>query len=139
MINRIVLLGYLGSDPDLRTTTDGTAYAVLQVVLTEKWFEAGQGRRTRRVIPVKIWDERYLRILEQQGRKDLLIYLEGRLALRRSRTPDGHEYMRSEVTIPRGVGLIKFIDPPASAFAAPLVEEEDEGEDGSVAALGSES
>lgn len=140
MINRCIFMGYVGAEPDIRYK-NGVPYGVLCVVLLEKWLHEGQNKRARQAIEVKVWNERYLRVLERQGPlKGKLVYIEARLALRRKKMLDGSPYLSADVTIPRGVSLIKFIDPPASAFAAPEVEDEegdeDEGDDGSVAPLG---
>lgn len=123
MINRVVLLGHVATEPEIRETNGGVAYAALLVGLTETWAQDGAHRRASRGVFVKVWDERYIEIIQSQPRKGELVYLEGRLSSQRRRNADGSWYTAHEVTIPRRVGIMKFIKLPPKAL------EPEEGED----------
>ena len=81
-VNKVILLGYLGKDPDLRTTADGRSVARFTLAASENWKEEGGDRQQRTDwFNVVAWN-RLAEICKEYLHKGSRIYLEGRLQSR---------------------------------------------------------
>ena len=78
MINKVILVGFLGRDPEMRYTQNGRAMATFSVATTEKWRKDGQQQEQTEWHNVVAW-ERLAEICGQYLRKGSKVYIEGKL------------------------------------------------------------
>ena len=87
MINRVVIVGRLSRDPELRKTNNGTSVASITVAV-DNIARDSEGNKTASFIPVTLWNQR-ADFIAQYGRKGTLIGVEGRLNQRSYKRNDG--------------------------------------------------
>ncbi len=100
-INKVILIGNLGADPEIRHTQDGRPIANLRVATSESWRDKGTGERRERTEwhRVVIFNEGLCRIAEQYLRKGSKVYLEGQLQTRKWEDQSGQERYSTEVVL----------------------------------------
>ena len=100
MLNRVTLIGHLGSDPEIRHTQDGKPIANLRLATTEKWKDKSGNRQEKtewhRIV---CFSEGLCRIAEQYLRKGSKIYVEGKLQTRKWQDKDGQDKYSTEVVL----------------------------------------
>lgn len=120
-LNKVMIIGNLGADPEMRYTADGNAMTVFRVAASRNWSTPeGERREETEWFSVVAWRklaEQCSQFL-QKGRR---VYVEGRLRTRSWDTPDGQKRFRTEVVADR----VLFLDRPTGA---PLPEEQEAGE-----------
>ena len=82
-VNKVMLLGYVGNDPELKTSQSGTAYCRLRLATTESRLDKGSGERTDETT----WHNivafgKQAELLGEYVRKGLLLHVEGRIQTR---------------------------------------------------------
>ncbi len=83
MANKVILLGRLGNDPDIKNTRDGKIFANFNLATTERWRDrSGERKEETTWHRVVIWSEKLAEIAEQYLRKGSQVYLEGKLKTR---------------------------------------------------------
>ena len=97
-INKVILIGNLGADPEIRHTQDGRPVANLRVATSESWRDKSTGERRERTEwhRVVIFNEGLCRIAEQYLRKGSKVYLEGQLQTRKWEDQSGQERYTTE-------------------------------------------
>jgi len=100
-INKVILIGNLGADPEIRHTQDGRPVANLRVATTETWKDKQSGERRERTEwhRVVIFNEGLCRIAEQYLKKGSKVYLEGQLQTRKWTDREGNERYTTEVVL----------------------------------------
>ncbi len=100
-INKVILIGNLGADPEVRHTQDGRPVCNLRVATTESWKDKNSGERRERTEwhRVVIFNEGLCRIAEQYLRKGSKVYLEGQLQTRKWEDQQGQERYTTEVVL----------------------------------------
>jgi len=90
-INKVILVGNLGKDPEIRRTQDGRPIANLSVATSETWRDKVSGEKRERTEwhKVAIFSEGLCRVVEQYLRKGSKVYLEGQLQTRKWQGQDG--------------------------------------------------
>ena len=96
MVNKVVLVGNLGRDPELFHTQSGQAVARLSVATTAVWTKDGERQRRTEWHRVVVWGAPAER-LTAQLQKGALVYVEGRLRTRSFTSADNTEQMRTEI------------------------------------------
>jgi single-strand DNA-binding protein len=96
MVNKVVLIGNLGRDPELFHTQSGQAVARLSVATTAVWTKDGERQRRTEWHRVVVWGAAAERITAQL-QKGALVYVEGRLRTRSFTSADSTEQMRTEI------------------------------------------
>jgi len=110
-VNKVILVGNLGADPEIRHTQDGRPIAHLRVATSETWKDKATGERRERTEwhRVVIFAEGLARIAEQYLRKGSKVYLEGKLQTRKWVAQDGTERYSTEVVLQgHGAVLVMF-------------------------------
>jgi single-strand DNA-binding protein len=97
MLNRTLLIGHLGRDPEVRATTDGTAVANLTLATDTAWKDREGNRQTRTEWHRVVLFARLAEIAGEYLRKGALVYLEGRLQTHKWQADDGTERAVTEV------------------------------------------
>ncbi|MEK9662104.1 MAG: single-stranded DNA-binding protein, partial [Alphaproteobacteria bacterium] len=84
-VNKVILIGNLGRDPEVRSTQDGSKIVQLSVATSEQWRDRASGERKERTEwhRVVIFNERLAEVAEKYLRKGSKVYLEGQLQTRK--------------------------------------------------------
>src|SRR3954451_7027698 len=100
-LNKVILIGNLGKDPEIRRTQDGRPIANLRVATSESWRDKATGERKEKTEwhRVVIFSEGLCKIVEQYLKKGSKIYLEGQLQTRKYTDKDGVEKYSTEVVL----------------------------------------
>jgi single-strand DNA-binding protein len=100
-VNKVILIGNLGKDPEIRRTQDGRPIANLSVATSESWKDKTTGERKEKTEwhRVVIFNEGLCRIAEQYLKKGSKVYLEGALQTRKWTDKDGNDKYSTEVVL----------------------------------------
>jgi single-strand DNA-binding protein len=111
-VNKVILVGNLGRDPEIRSTQDGMRIANLSVATSESWRDKGSGERKERTEwhRVVIFNEKLVEIVEKYLKKGSKIYVEGALQTRKWTDNSGQERYSTEVVLQRFRGDLTMLD-----------------------------
>lgn len=110
-VNKVILVGNLGKDPEVRTTQDGTKVVNLTLATGESWTnKAGERQERTEWHTVVIWNERLGDVAERFCRKGSKIYIEGALQTRKWTDRDGNDRYSTEVVLSRFRGELTLLD-----------------------------
>jgi len=111
-VNKVILVGNLGRDPELRSTQDGMRIANLNLATSESWRDRASGERKERTEwhRVVIFNERLAEIAEKYLRKGSKVYVEGQLQTRKWQDQQGQERYSTEVVLTRFKGELTMLD-----------------------------
>ena len=100
-VNKVILVGNLGKDPEIRRTQDGRPIANLSVATSESWRDKATGERKEKTEwhRVVIFNEGLCKIAEQYLKKGAKVYLEGQLQTRKWTDASGVEKYSTEVVL----------------------------------------
>ena len=100
-VNKVILVGNLGKDPEIRRTQDGRPIATLSVATSDSWKDKNSGERKEKTEwhRVVIFNEGLCRIAEQYLKKGSKVYLEGALQTRKWTDKDGVDKYSTEVVL----------------------------------------
>jgi single-strand DNA-binding protein len=100
-VNKVILIGNLGADPEIRRTQDGRPIANLRVATSETWRDKATGERREKTEwhRVVIFNEGLCKIVEQYVKKGSKVYLEGSLQTRKWQDKDGQDRYSTEVVL----------------------------------------
>ena len=100
-VNKVILVGNLGADPEIRRTQDGRPIANLRVATSESWRDKNTGERREKTEwhRVVIFNEGLCKIVEQYVKKGSKVYLEGALQTRKWQDKDGNDRYSTEVVL----------------------------------------
>jgi single-strand DNA-binding protein len=111
-VNKVILVGNLGRDPEVRSTQDGTKVVSFSVATSETWNDRGSGERKERTEwhRVVIFNERLADVAERFLRKGSKVYVEGALQTRKWTDQGGQEKYTTEVVLGRFRGELTMLD-----------------------------
>ncbi len=111
-VNKVILVGNLGKDPEVRTTQDGTKIVNFTLATSETWNDRASGERKERTEwhRVVIFNDRVADVAEKYLRKGRKVYVEGALQTRKWTDQSGQERYTTEVVIGRFRGELVLID-----------------------------
>jgi single-strand DNA-binding protein len=111
-VNKVILVGNLGRDPEVRRMTSGEPIVNLSVATSESWRDKTSGERKEKTEwhRVVIFNENLAKIAEQYLRKGSKIYIEGQLVTRKWTDKDGVEKYSTEVVLNRFRGELQLLD-----------------------------
>ena len=100
-VNKVILVGNLGKDPEIRRTQDGRPIANLSVATSETWRDKTTGERKEKTEwhRVVVFNEGLCKVIEQYLKKGSKVYLEGALQTRKWTDKDGHDKYSTEVVL----------------------------------------
>ena len=100
-VNKVILIGNLGADPEIRRTQDGRPIANLRIATSESWRDKNTGERREKTEwhRVVIFNEGLCKIAEQYLKKGSKVYIEGALQTRKWTDKDGIEKYSTEVVL----------------------------------------
>lgn len=111
-VNKVILIGNLGRDPEVRSTQDGAKIVQLSVATSENWKDKSSGERKEKTEwhRVVIFNDRLAEVAEKYLRKGSKIYLEGQLQTRKWTDKDGAEKYTTEVVLGKFRGELTMLD-----------------------------
>jgi len=111
-VNKVILVGNLGRDPEIRRTQDGRPIANLRLATSENWRDRNSGERRERTEwhTVVIFNEGLCRVAEQYLRKGSKIYIEGQLQTRKWEDQNGQERYSTEVVLQNYNSSLQMLD-----------------------------
>lgn len=100
-INKVILIGNLGRDPEVRTFQNGGKVVNLRIATSESWRDRASGERKERTEwhQIAIFDEGIAKVAEQYLRKGATVYLEGQLETRKWQDQSGADRYSTEVVL----------------------------------------
>jgi single-strand DNA-binding protein len=111
-VNKVILVGNLGRDPEVRRTGAGDPIVSFSVATSESWRDKASGERKERTEwhNIVIFNENLGKIAEQYCKKGTKIYLEGQLQTREYADRDGNQRKTTEVVLTRFRGELTLLD-----------------------------
>jgi single-strand DNA-binding protein len=111
-VNKVILVGNLGRDPEVRNTQDGNKVVHLSIATSERWRDRQSGEQRERTEwhRVVIFNDRLGDVAERFLRKGAKVYLEGALQTRKWTGNDGQERYTTEVVLQRYRGELTMLD-----------------------------
>jgi single-strand DNA-binding protein len=100
-VNKVILVGNLGADPEIRRTQDGRPIANLRIATSESWRDKNSGERREKTEwhTVVVFNEGLCKIAEQYLRKGSKVYLEGALQTRKWQDKEGNDRYSTEIVL----------------------------------------
>ena len=110
-VNKVILVGNLGRDPEIRTMQNGSRVANLRIATSDTWRDRDSGERRERTEwhSVVIFNERLLDVAEKFLKKGQKVYLEGELQTRKWTDNSGVEKYTTEVVLQRFRGELVML------------------------------
>ena len=110
-VNKVILLGNLGRDPDVRASQDGNKIVNLSIATSERWKDRNSGEQREKTEwhRVVIFNENIARIAEQYLRKGSTVFIEGQLQTRKWTDQQGVEKYTTEIVISRFKGELTLL------------------------------
>ncbi len=111
-VNKVILVGNLGRDPEVRSFQNGGKVVNLRIATSENWKDKQTGERKERTEwhSVAIFNENLARIAEQYLKKGSKVYVEGQLQTRKWQDQSGEEKYTTEVVLQRFRGELTLLD-----------------------------
>ncbi len=111
-INKVILVGNLGRDPEIRTMQNGNKVANLRIATNERWRDRNSGEMQERTEwhSAVIFNERLIDVAEKYLHKGSKLYLEGQLQTRKWTDNQGQDKYSTEVVLNRFRGELQMLD-----------------------------
>jgi len=110
-INKVILVGHLGSDPEVRRLNDGSPVVNLRLATSESWRDKNSGERKEKTEwhQIVIFNEALAKVAEQYARKGMKVYVEGSIQTRKWEK-DGVERYTTEIVLQKFRGELQMLD-----------------------------
>jgi single-strand DNA-binding protein len=111
-VNKVILVGNLGKDPEIRRTQDGRPIANLRIATSDTWRDKTTGERREKTEwhSVVIFNENLCKVAEQYLRKGSKVFIEGQLQTRKWQDQSGQERYTTEVVLQGFNGNLTMLD-----------------------------
>ena len=111
-VNKVILVGNLGKDPEIRRTQDGRPIANLRIATSETWRDKNTGERREKTEwhSVVVFNENLCRVVEQYVKKGAKLYIEGQLQTRKWQDQQGQDRYTTEVVLQGFNGQLTMLD-----------------------------
>jgi single-strand DNA-binding protein len=111
-VNKVILIGNLGRDPEVRTFQNGGKVCNLRIATSENWKDKATGERREKTEwhSVSIFSEPLARIAEQYLRKGSKVYIEGKLQTRKWQNQQGQDQYTTEIVLQGFGGTLTMLD-----------------------------
>lgn len=141
-VNKVILVGNLGKDPEIRSFANGGRVASFSIATSESWKDKATGEKKERTEwhRISVLNENLVGIVEKYIKKGSKVYVEGQLETRKWQDKDGQDKYSTEVVLRPFRGEITMLDskggasPAANDYGSDQVESQPSG--GSFAASG---
>lgn len=111
-VNKVILIGNLGADPEIKRTQDGRPIANLRIATSESWRDKNTGERREKTEwhRVVVFSEGLCKIIEQYVKKGSKVYIEGALQTRKWQDQSGADRYSTEVVLQGFNGVLTMLD-----------------------------
>jgi single-strand DNA-binding protein len=111
-VNKVILIGNLGRDPEIRSMQNGGRVCNLSVATSESWNDKQSGERKEKTEwhRVVIFDDRLVEVCEKYLRKGRKVFVEGQLQTRKWQDQSGQDRYSTEVVLQRFRGELQILD-----------------------------
>ena len=126
-VNKVILIGNLGADPEIRRTQDGRPIANLRIATSESWRDRNSGERKEKTEwhRVVIFSEGLCKIVEQYLKKGSKVYLEGQLQTRKYNDKDGVEKYSTEIVLQNFNSTLTMLDTRSGGSGGGMSDSDD--------------
>lgn len=116
-VNKVILIGNLGRDPEIRSTQSGARLANLTVATSENWKDRNTGERREKTEwhRVVVFNEGLVKVIENYVHKGSKVYIEGQLETRKWEDQNGQERYTTEVVLKNFNGTLTMLDSRGSS------------------------
>jgi single-strand DNA-binding protein len=130
-VNKVILIGNLGRDPEIRRLSSGEPVVNLRIATSENWRDKATGERRERTEwhSVVIFNEQLAKVAEQYLKKGAKVYIEGQLQTRKWQDQSGAEKYTTEVVLQRFRGELTMLDGKGEGGGRSFEEESGGGGD----------
>ena len=129
-VNKVILIGNLGKDPEIRRTQDGRPIANFSIATSESWRDKTTGERKEKTEwhRVVVFNENLCKVIEQYVKKGSKVYIEGALQTRKWQDQSGAERYSTEVVLQGFNGTLTMLDgKPGAGGGASMGGMQDDG------------
>src|SRR5688572_30511086 len=100
-VNKVILIGNVGADPEIRRTQDGRPIANLRIATSESWRDRNSGERKEKTEwhTVVVFNEGLCKVIEQYVKKGAKLYIEGALQTRKWQDQTGNDRYSTEIVL----------------------------------------
>ena len=100
-INKVIIIGNLGQDPEIRKTQDGREIANFSLATSEKWFDKSSGEKKEKTEwhKISVFSQGLVDIIKQYVKKGSKLYIEGALQTRKWKDGNGIEKYSTEIVL----------------------------------------
>ncbi|ABD44265.1 single-stranded DNA-binding protein [Anaplasma phagocytophilum] len=136
-VNKVILIGYLGKDPDVRVMQNGKEMANFSLATSESWLDKASGSRTEKTEwhNIVVFSEGLVKVVKTCARKGSKVYLEGSLRTRKWVDQNNNDRYTTEVVLQGFNSTLCLLDPKgmssgdaaASSIGAPPASSEEAG------------
>lgn len=100
-VNKVILIGNVGADPEIRRTQDGRPIANLRIATSESWRDRNSGERREKTEwhTVVVFNEGLCKVVEQYVKKGAKLYIEGQLQTRKWQDQNGNDRYSTEIVL----------------------------------------
>ncbi|MET3559936.1 single-strand DNA-binding protein [Bartonella japonica] len=111
-LNKVILIGNLGADPEIRRLNSGDQVANLRIATSESWRDRNTNERKERTEwhSIVIFNENLIKVAEQYLKKGSKIYIEGQLQTRKWQDQNGNDRYTTEVVLQKYRGELQMLD-----------------------------
>ena len=111
-VNKVILVGNLGADPEIRSLNSGDRVANLRVATSETWRDRSTGERREKTEwhRVVVFNENIVKVCEQYLRKGAKVYVEGALQTRKYQDSSGAERFSTEIVLQKFRGELTMLE-----------------------------
>ncbi len=123
-INKVILVGNVGKDPEIRHSSDGSKIANLSLATSEIWKDKTTGERKDRTEwhRVVVFNDRLSDVIEKYVKKGSKLYLEGQLQTRKWTDNAGQDRYSTEVVLSRFKGELTLLDGRIAGSETPVID-----------------
>jgi single-strand DNA-binding protein len=131
-VNKVILVGNLGRDPEVRRTGSGDPIVNLRIATSESWRDKNSGERRERTEwhSVVIFNEALGKIAEQYLKKGTKVYIEGQLQTRKWQDQQGVDKYTTEIVLQRYRGEMTILDSRGGGGGGSSDSDDDQGRGG---------
>src|SRR5437868_7276372 len=110
-VNKVILIGNLGKDPEIRTLGSGDRVANLRIATSETWRDKSSGERKEKTEwhRVVVFNENIVKVCEQYLRKGSTVYIEGSIQTRKWQDNSGVEKFSTEIVLQKFRGELTML------------------------------
>ena len=124
MINKVMLIGRVGSEPEVKVTTKNEKFAKLSLATSKKYKAGGVAQEKTAWHMIKVFDPRLAETIEKYVTKGTMLYIEGEIDYSKYTDDSGTTKTFTEILVPKFSGVIRMLGSKSSAPSKPEVKQE---------------